>query len=91
MFTQIGGLVDVVSSFFVFVLLAGFIFSGCGCVPQPGRRVRACHDQLVVVPARRAIPGLAGLDPRDLLLAWMVQALGLCCRRRSLVPSPASA
>src|SRR5687767_2320708 len=31
----------------------------------------------MVMPARRVIPALAGLDVPTLLLAWLVQALGL--------------
>src|SRR6185503_8221865 len=31
----------------------------------------------IVLPARRVIPGLAGLDLATLVLAWVLQALGL--------------
>jgi YggT family protein len=79
MFTQIGVfLVDVVASFFVFVLLARFHFQWLR-VPfrnPVGEFVLATTNWLVV-PARRVVPGLAGLDLASLLLAWLVQALGL--------------
>ena len=79
MFTQIGVfLVDVVSSFFVFMLLARFHFQWLR-VPfrNPVGEFVLATTNWMVVPARRAIPGLAGLDLATLLLAWIVQALGL--------------
>ena len=79
MFTQIGVfLVDVVSSFFVFVLLARFHFQWLR-VPfrNPVGEFVLATTNWMVVPARRVIPGLAGLDLATLLLAWVVQVLGL--------------
>ena len=79
MFTQIGVfLVDVVSSFFVFMLLARFHFQWLR-VPfrNPVGEFVLATTNWMVVPARRVIPGLAGLDLATLLLAWVVQALGL--------------
>jgi YggT family protein len=79
MFAQIGVfLVDAVTSFFVFVLLARFHFQWLR-VPfrnPVGEFVLATTNWLVAT-ARRAIPGLAGLDLATLLLAFVVQALGL--------------
>jgi len=78
-FTQIGVfLVDVVSSFFVFMLLARFHFQWLR-VPfrNPVGEFVLVTTNWMVVPARRAIPGLAGLDLATLLLAWIAQALGL--------------
>jgi YggT family protein len=77
--TQIGVfLVDVVSSFFVFMLLARFHFQWLR-VPfrNPVGEFVLATTNWMVVPARRAIPGLAGLDLATLLLAWIVQVLGL--------------
>jgi len=78
-FAQIGVfLVDVVVSFFVFMLLARFHFQWLR-VPfrnPVGEFVLATTNWLVA-PARRVIPGLAGLDLPTLLLAWLAQALGL--------------
>jgi YggT family protein len=42
----------------------------------------------MVVPARRVIPGLAGLDLASLLLAWAVQALGLWLQAAILGAEP---
>jgi YggT family protein len=68
----------VVVSFFVFVLLARFHFQWLR-VPfrnPVGEFVLATTNWLVV-PVRRFVPGLAGLDLPTLLLAWLLQALGL--------------
>jgi YggT family protein len=79
MFTQIGVfLVDTVASFFVFMLLARFHFQWLR-VPfrnPVGEFVLATTNWLVV-PVRRVVPGLAGLDLATLILAGLVQALGL--------------
>jgi YggT family protein len=79
MFTQIGVfLVDVVASFFVFMLLARFHFQWLR-VPfrNPVGEFVLATTNWMVVPARRITPGLAGLDVASLLLAWIVQMLGL--------------
>ena len=79
MFAQIGVLlVDVVASFLVFMLLARFHFQWLrvGFRNPMGEFVIATTNWLVM-PVRRVIPGLAGLDLSTLLLAWLVQALGL--------------
>jgi len=77
--TQIGVLlVDVVASFLVFMLLARFHFQWLrvGFRNQVGEFVIATTNWMVM-PVRRVIPGLAGLDLSTLLLAWLVQGLGL--------------
>jgi YggT family protein len=71
-------LVDVVASFFVFLLLARFHFQWLH-VPfrnPVGAFVVATTDW-IVRPARRVIPPLAGLDLATLFLAWLMQALAL--------------
>jgi YggT family protein len=78
-FAQIGVfLVDTVASFFVFMLLARFHFQWLR-VPfrNPVGEFVLATTSWLVVPARRVVPGLAGLDLATLLLAWLVQALGL--------------
>ena len=79
MFAQIGVfLVDAVFSFVVFVLLARFHFQWLR-VPfrnPVGEFVLATTNWLVV-PARRVVPGLAGLDLASLLAAFVVLAFGL--------------
>jgi YggT family protein len=73
-------LVGVVASFFVYALLARFLFQW---LRVPFRNVLGefiiAVTNWMVVPARRAIPSLRGLDLASLLLAWLVQAgtLGL--------------
>jgi YggT family protein len=71
-------LVDTVVAFFVFVLLARFHFQWLR-VPfhNPLGEFILATTNWCVRPARRFIPGLAGLDLPTLLLAWLAQALGL--------------
>jgi YggT family protein len=79
MIAQIGVLlVDVVASFFVFMLLARFHFQWLrvGFRNPAGEFVIATTNWMVL-PVRRVVPGIAGLDLSTLLLAWLVQALGL--------------
>ena len=90
MFTQIGVfLVDVVASFFVFMLLARFHFQWLR-VPfrNPVGEFVLATTNWMVVPARRAIPGLAGLDLASVLLAWVVQGLGLWLQAAILGAEP---
>lgn len=79
MLVQIGVyLVEAVFGFFVFMLLVRFHFQWLR-VPfrnQIGEFVLATTSWLVV-PARRVVPGLAGLDLPSLLLAWLLQGLSL--------------
>jgi YggT family protein len=79
MFGQIAVfLVDTVVTFFVFLLLLRFHFQWLR-VPfrnSVGEFVLVSTSWMVM-PVRRVIPGLAGLDLPTLLLAWVVQALGL--------------
>ena len=79
MLTQIGVfLVDVVASFFVFMLLARFHFQWLRVsFRNPVGEFVLATTNWIVMPARRLVPGLAGLDLATLLLAWIVQALGL--------------
>ena len=79
MFGQIASLlVDTVAAFFVFMLLARFHFQWLR-VPfrNPIGEFILATTSWCVVPARRVIPGLAGLDLPTLLLAWLVQAAGV--------------
>lgn len=79
MFGQIAVfLVDTVVAFIVFLLLARFHFQWLR-VPfrNPVGEFVLALTTWIVLPARRVIPGLAGLDLPTLLLAWIVQALGL--------------
>jgi YggT family protein len=71
-------LVDTAVLFFVFLLLLRFHFQWLR-VPfrnQVGEFVLAATSWMVM-PARRVVPGLAGLDLATLLLAWIIQALGV--------------
>jgi YggT family protein len=71
-------LVDAVFGFFVFMLLARFHFQWLR-VPfrNPVGEFVLATTGWMVLPARRVIPGLAGLDLASLALAWLVQALSL--------------
>ena len=79
MFAQIGVfLVDAVASFFVFVLLARFHFQWLR-VPfrNPVGEFVLATTSFMVLPVRRVIPGVAGLDLATLLLAWLLQGTSL--------------
>jgi YggT family protein len=79
MLVQIGQfLVDVVASFFVFILLARFHFQWLR-VPlrNPIGEFMIAVTNWIVLPARRVVPPLAGLDLATLLAAWLLQALAL--------------
>jgi YggT family protein len=93
MFGQIGTLlVETVFSFFVYMLLARFHFQWLR-VPfrnPVGEFLIACTNWLVL-PVRRIVPGLAGLDVATLLLAWLAQALGLWAVAAIAGASPAVA
>lgn len=79
MFGQIGAyLVDTLFGFFVLMLLARFHFQWLR-VPfrNPVGEFVLATTSWMVMPVRRFIPSLAGLDTASLLLAWVVQALCL--------------
>jgi YggT family protein len=89
-FTQIGVfLVDTVVAFFVFLLLARFHFQWLR-VPfrNPVGEFVLATTSWLVVPTRRVVPGLAGLDLPTLLLAWLLQALGLWAQAAMLGAEP---
>jgi len=71
-------LVDVVTSFFVYLLLARFLFQW---LRVPFRNVAGdfivAATNWMVAPARRVIPSLFGLDFASLLLAWLIQVIAL--------------
>jgi YggT family protein len=79
MLVQIGQfLVDVVGNFFVFILLARFHFQWLR-VPfrNPIGEFMIAATNWIVLPARRIVPPLAGLDLATLIAAWLLQALVL--------------
>jgi YggT family protein len=91
-FTQIGVfLVDAVVSFFVFMLLARFHFQWLR-VPfrNPVGEFVLATTSWMVVPVRRVLPGLAGLDLPTLLLAWLLQGLGLWLQTAILGADPSA-
>ena len=71
-------LVGVVASFFVYTLLARFLFQW---LRVPFRNVLGefiiAVTNWMVAPARRVVPSFGGLDLASLLLAWLLQALAL--------------
>ena len=93
MLVQIGQfLVDVVGSFFVFILLARFHFQWLR-VPfrNPVGDFVLATTSWMVMPARRVVPGLAGLDLATLLLAWLLQALSLWAQAAIIGAEPGPA
>jgi YggT family protein len=79
MFAQIATfLVDNVVAFFVILLLVRFHFQWLriGFRNQVGEFIIALTNW-IVLPARRVVPGLAGLDLATLISAWLLRALGL--------------
>lgn len=79
MFTQIGQLlVDVVASFLVYLLLARFLWQWLR-VPfrNPLGEFLVATTNWAVLPLRRVIPPLAGLDLASLCAAWLAQMLAL--------------
>lgn len=87
MLAQIGVfLVETVCGFFVLMLLTRFHFQWLR-VPfrNPVGQVVLATTSWMVVPVRRLIPGVAGLDLASLLLAWAVQLLGLWAVRAGII------
>jgi YggT family protein len=83
-------LVDVIASFFVFLLLARFHFQWLR-VPfrNPVGAFIVATTDWIVRPARRVIPAAAGLDLATLAAAWLVQALALWLLASMVAVSPA--
>jgi YggT family protein len=79
MFAQIGVyLVEAVFGFFVFMLLTRFHFQWLRVsFRNPVGEFVLAATNWMVLPVRRFVPGLMGLDLATLLLAWIAQALGL--------------
>src|SRR3954463_12714284 len=93
MLTQIAiFLVDTIATFFVFLLLARFHFQWLR-VPfrNPAGEFVVATTNWAVKPARRVLPGLAGLDLATLLLAWLFQAAGLWAQIAIVGGEPAAA
>ena len=79
MLVQIGAfLIDNIVAFFVVLLLARFHFQWLrvGFRNPLGEFILATTSW-IALPARRVIPGLAGLDLASLLAAWLLRGLGL--------------
>ena len=79
MLAQIGVyLVEAVFGFFVVLLLARFHFQWLRApFRNPIGEFVLATTSWLVLPARRVVPGLAGLDLPTLLLAWLLQGLSL--------------
>ena len=82
-------LLDNLVAFFVILLLARFHFQWLrvGFRNQIGEFILATTNW-IVMPARRVIPGLAGLDLATLLSAWLLQALGIWLHTTLVAASP---
>ena len=71
-------LIDTVVTFFVYLLLARFHFQWLRApFHNPAGEFILAGTSWLVMPVRRVIPGLAGLDIPTLLLAWVIQTLGI--------------
>ena len=79
MFAQIGQLlVDVVGSFFVYLLLLRFLLQWLRApLRNPLGQFVVATTSWLVLPLRRAIPPIAGLDLASLAAAWLVQMAAL--------------
>ena len=82
-------LLDNLVAFFVILLLARFHFQWLrvGFRNQVGEFVLATTNW-IARPARRVIPGLAGLDLATLLAAWLLQGLGMWLHTTLVAASP---
>jgi YggT family protein len=92
-FGQIGVyLVDTVFAFFVLLLLARFHFQWLR-VPfrNPVGEFVLATTSWIVMPVRRVIPGLAGLDLATLLLAFALQCLAIWIKAAIVGVEPAPA
>jgi len=92
-FGQIGVyLVDTVFAFFVLLLLARFHFQWLR-VPfrNPVGEFVLATTSWMVMPVRRVIPGLAGLDLATLLLAFALQCLAIWIKAAVVGVEPAPA
>jgi YggT family protein len=90
-FSQIGVyLVDTVFAFFVLLLLARFYFQWLR-VPfrNPVGEFVLATTSWMVMPVRRVIPGLAGLDLATLLLAFALQCLAIWIKASIVGVEPA--
>jgi len=83
-------LVDTLFAFFVLLLLARFHFQWLR-VPfrNPIGEFVLATTSWMVMPARRVIPSLAGLDLATLLLAWLLEALALWVKAMIVGVDPA--
>ena len=79
MFAQIGQLIiETIANFFVFALLLRFYMQVFRApFRNPVGQFLAAVTNWMVLPARRVIPGLFGIDLATLVLAWLVQVLSM--------------
>lgn len=97
MFTQIGQfLVETVFGFFVYLLLLRFFMQWLRApFRNPIGEFTATLTNWMVLPARRVIPGVFGLDVASLFLAWIAEILMWLCllwmRGLTLTGAPAIA
>lgn len=74
-------LIDTVATFFVLLLLARFHFQWLRVsFHNPAAQFVLATTSWLVMPVRRIVPGIGGLDLPTLLLAWLIQALGLAAQ-----------
>lgn len=85
-------LIDTVVTFFVFLLLARFHFQWLRApFRNPVGEFVVVATNWLVVPGRRIVPAVAGLDLPTLLIAWLLQAGGLWVQNAIVGADPALA
>ena len=93
MLSQIGTLlIDSLGSLFVYVLLLRFHMQWLRApFRNPIGEFVAALTNWLVVPVRRVVPGLFGLDLATLFLAWLAQALLMSLRGYAFASAPGTA
>ena len=93
MFAQIGQLlIDTVAGLLVFLLLARFHFQWLRVsFRNPVGTFVIAFTNWIVMPLRRVLPSLAGLDTASLVAAWLLQGVALWLGLALIGRDPASA
>jgi uncharacterized protein YggT (Ycf19 family) len=80
-------LIETVAGFFTVLLLLRFLMQWARAGRNPVADFVNAFTNFVVVPLRRVVPGLWGLDLSTLILAWLVQFLEILLVRAVVVGS----
>ena len=80
-------LIETVAGFFTVLLLLRFLMQWARAGRNPVADFVNAFTNFAVVPLRRVVPGLWGLDLSTLILAWLVQFLEILLVRAVVVGS----